>query len=117
MPNYDTAIDVDSVDNTLTWLAYDVFPKSYVILENNLERVISVWTGGDISYGLDHLEIGSYIIAVLVVDGAGNEAIDEVLVSVVSFVLGGIGTELVMIASGITVASFVIVVVLSKKLS
>jgi parallel beta-helix repeat protein len=117
VPNYDTAINVDIVGNTLTWLAYDVFPKNYMILENNLERVISVWTGGEVSYGLDHLEIGSYSIAVIVTDGAGNEAIDEIIVSVVSFILGGIGTLEVMIASGITVASFVIVVILSKRLS
>ena len=117
VPGYDTAIDIESVGNTLTWLASDLFPRSYIILENNQERVISVWTGAEVSYGLDHLEIGSYSITVVLVDGAGNEATDEVLVSVVSFILGGIGTVEVMIASGITVASFVIVVILSKRLS
>ena len=117
VPNYDIAIDVDSVGYISTWMVYDVFPKYYLILENNLERVIAVWTGEDVSYGLDHLEMGSYTLTVVVVDGAGNEATDQILVSVVSFILIGIGTELVMIASGITVAIFVIVIVLSKKLS
>ncbi|OLS31316.1 MAG: hypothetical protein ThorAB25_04050 [Candidatus Thorarchaeota archaeon AB_25] len=117
VPLYDTAIDVESVGNTLTWSAYDVFPRSYVIAENAQDRIFSVWLGGEITMGLDHLAVGTYTITIIITDGAGNEASDEILVSVVSFVLGGIGTELVMIASGLTVASFVIIIILSKKLT
>jgi parallel beta-helix repeat protein len=117
VPLYDTAIDVDRVGNSLTWLAFDVFPRSYVIAENAQNRIFSVWLGGEITMGLDHLAMGTHTITIIITDGAGNEASDEVLVSVVSFVLGGIGTELVMIASGLTVASFVIIIILSKKLS
>ena len=116
-PLYDTAIDVESVDNTLTWQAYDEFPWSYAIRENEIERIVSVWTGGAITFGLDHLPVGTHAIRIIVSDGAGNTTSDEVLVAVISFVLGGIGTELVMIASGITVTSFVIAVILIKRLS
>ncbi|MFX1559148.1 MAG: right-handed parallel beta-helix repeat-containing protein [Promethearchaeota archaeon] len=117
MPIYDVAIDIDSVGNTLTWLAHDEFPRSYKIQENQVDKVISVWTGGDVSYGVDHLMIGTYNVTIILTDGAQHEASDEVLVSVASRILGGIGTELVMIASGITAASFGIVVILSKRLS
>jgi hypothetical protein len=117
VPHYDTAIDVESVGNTLTWLAYDVFPWSYIIAENGQNTIVSVWVGGEITMGLDHLALGTWTITIIITDGAGNETSDEVFVSVVSFILGGIGTELVMIASGLTVASFVMIIILSKKLS
>jgi parallel beta-helix repeat protein len=117
VPLYDTVIDVEISGNTLTWLAYDVFPRSYVIAENGRDTIFSVWLGGEITIGLDHLAVGIWTINIIVTDGAGNEASDRILVSVVSFILGGIGTELVMIASGITVASFVMIFILSKKLS
>ena len=117
VPLVDTAIDVETSGNTLTWLVYDQFPESYVIVENEVETISAIWTGGNITIELDHLDVGIYAMTIVVYDGAGNAASDEVLVSVVSFILGGIGTELVMIASGITVASFVIIVLLVKKLS
>jgi len=116
-PLYDTAIDVESVGRTLTWSVYDMFPKSYIILENGFITMREVWPGGDITIGLDYLRIGMHAITITVTDGAGNEASDEVLVSVVSFVLGGIGTELVMIASGLTVTIFVTTILLIKKWS
>jgi parallel beta-helix repeat protein len=117
VPLYDTVVDVDIRGNTLTWLAYDLFPWSYVIAENAQNRIFSVWLGGEITMSLDHLAVGIHTITITVTDGEGNFASDEILVSVVSFILGGIGTELVMIASGITVASFVIIVLLVKRLS
>ena len=117
VPQYDTAIDVETTTNTLTWLAYDTLPRSYVIRENNLAMVVAIWNGGDITIGLDHLPVGTHEFNITVHDGAGNAASDGVLVSVISFILGGIGTELVMIASGLTVAIFVIIVLLVKRLS
>jgi parallel beta-helix repeat protein len=117
VPLSDTAIDVETTSNELTWLAYDTLPKSYVIRVNNLVTVSSIWNGGDITYGLDNLPVGTHEFNLTVYDGAGNEATDGVLVSVVSFILGGIGTELVMIASGVTVLTFVVIVLLVKKMS
>ena len=117
LPLHDSAIDVETVGKTLTWSVYDVFPKSYLILENEMITMRDVWPGGNITIGLDHLRIGTHAITITITDGAGNEASDEVLVSVVSFILGGIGTELVMIASGLTVTIFVITILLIKKLS
>ncbi|MFW9788391.1 MAG: right-handed parallel beta-helix repeat-containing protein [Candidatus Thorarchaeota archaeon] len=113
----DMAIDVDSVGNTVTWSGFDEFPESYILKYNDLNVESAVWNGYDITYNLDELEVGTHIIKLEVYDGAGNMASDEILVSVVSFVLGGIGTELVMIASAVTVVSFLIIVVLIKKLS
>ncbi|GAF99266.1 unnamed protein product, partial [marine sediment metagenome] len=117
VPLSDMAIDVETSSNTLTWQAYDALPKSYLIRENNLVVDSSIWNGGDITTDLDHLPVGTHELNVTVYDGAGNSATDGIFVSVISFILGGIGTELVMIASGITVVIFVVIILLVKKLS
>ncbi|MFX1578240.1 MAG: right-handed parallel beta-helix repeat-containing protein [Promethearchaeota archaeon] len=117
VPQYDTVIDVESVGNSLTWLVGDEFPASFIVEEDDVQVILGVWNGDQITIDLDHLSIGIHEVTVTIYDGAGNEASDGVLVSVVSFILGGIGTELVMIASAITVASFLIIVALMKRLS
>ena len=117
VPLDDTAIDVEVPGNTLTWLVYDTFPESYYIQENEVETYSAIWNGEDITIGLDQLPVGVHSITITLYDGAGNIGSDEVLVTVVSFILGGIGTELVMMASGITVACFVVIILLIKRLS
>jgi parallel beta-helix repeat protein len=120
-PYFDTVIDVESTGNRLTWTTSELFPESYLIREVDRGHIESetsgIWNGGEITYDLDHLEVGSYNITLILYDGAGNVGMDHVFVSVVSFILGGIGTELVMIASGITVVCFVTIIILVKKLS
>ncbi len=113
----DIAIDVDSYGNTLTWTVYDMYPASYIVEENELQTVFAAWEGSEISYGLDYLQVGTHAITLILYDGAGNTVSDGVFVTVVSRVLGGIGTEFVMIASGITVACFVIIIFIIKRLS
>lgn len=114
---YDTAIDIETSGNTMTWTASDEFPHTYSIQIDEGQDSGSVWTGGNITVDLDSLPVGTHRYNLTLYDGAGNTASDEVYVSVVSFILGGIGTELVMIASGITVACFIVIILLVKKLS
>ncbi len=116
-PLFDTVIDIETSGNTMTWTVSDEFPRSYSIKIGDSPVVASVWNGGNITVDLDSLLEGSHRYNLTLYDGAQNTASDEVLVNVVLFVLGGIGTELVMIASGITVASFVVIILLIKRLS
>jgi parallel beta-helix repeat protein len=114
----DTAIDVETSGNTLTWIASDEFPNTYSIqIDEGPVDVDRAWNGGDITVDLDSLPVGIHSYNITLYDGAGNTASDEVSVNVVSFVLGGIGTELVMIASGITVVCFLVIILLVKKMS
>ena len=69
------------------------------------------------TFDLDHLIVGTYMISITVSDGAGNSATDSISVIVVEFILGGLGTELVMIASGITLVVFLVMIVLVKKMT
>jgi len=113
----DIAIDVDSIGNELTWTVYDLYPSYYVIEQDEQQIVRATWEGREVSYGLDHLQVGAHSITLILIDGAGNTASDGVFVTVISFILGGIGTEFVMFASGITVACFVIIVIFIKKVT
>jgi parallel beta-helix repeat protein len=113
----DTAIDVETNGNILTWNAFDEYPFHYTIHIDGVPIVSSIWIGEAITYNLDSQPIGTFVFTVTVFDAAGNDATDVVYVTVVSFVLGGIGTELVMIASGLTVAIFLAVMLIIKKLS
>jgi hypothetical protein len=113
----DTAIDVETSGNMMTWTASDEYPYTYSVQVDSSPELTEFWTGGDITVNLDALTVGSYTFVVTVTDGAGNSASDEIIVNVVSFVLGGIGTELVMIASAITVVVFLVVILFIKRLS
>jgi parallel beta-helix repeat protein len=117
LPIEDIVIDVDTRGNILTWTAYDLFPRTYEIEENLALMASGIWSSNEISYGLDHLDVGTYSITLRVLDGAGLPAVDAVFVTVVSFLLGGIGTEFVMIASAVTVACFVVIILLIKRMS
>ena len=117
VPLEDIAIDVESVGNTLSWMVYDLYLVSYAIVEDNVITVNSIWIEGNVIYGLDHLRVGTHSITLVLTDASGNIATDEVLVTAVSFLLGGIGTEFVLYASGVTVACFIIIILLIKKLS
>lgn len=117
LEQFDTAIDVETSGNQMTWTASDEYPDIYSVQIDNSPESIAFWTGGDITVDFDGLTVGSYTFVVSVTDGAGNSASDEIIVNVVSFVLGGIGTELVMIASAITVVVFLVIILFIKRLS
>ena len=117
VPLNDIAIDANSNGNSITWQAYDLFPESYVIMQGGTIVKSAVWDGGEVTFDLDHLIVGTYAISIRVFDGAGNFATDSISVIVVEFILGGLGTELVMIASGITLVVFLVMIVLVKKMT
>jgi parallel beta-helix repeat protein len=113
----DKAFDVESVGETLTWTASDDLPYTYVLYIDGVVQNVTPWNGLAIVISLDDFPVGTYRLAMQVHDAAGNTATDDVIVTAVSFMLGGIGTELVMWASALTVVIFIGIVVLVKKAS
>jgi hypothetical protein len=101
----------------MTWTASDEFHFQYSIYVNDEFADGGIWDGRSVSFSLDYLTVGTYSIVLNVTDGAGNVGSDEVVVSVISFILGGIGTELVMLASGVTVVCFLVIILVIKRLS
>ncbi|MGY5860633.1 MAG: right-handed parallel beta-helix repeat-containing protein [Candidatus Thorarchaeota archaeon] len=112
----DKVVDIESIDETITWTASDNFHHQYLIAIDGALVYHESWDGGPITFSVGDLRVGTYFIELTVIDGAGNVQTDEVTLSVISFILGGIGTELVMLASGITVVCFVAIILIAKKI-
>ena len=115
--NLDFVVDVESTGETITWAASDNFHYRYEIFVDGTLHVSEPWDGESITFGLDEFGVGIYNLTLTVFDAAGHEARDVVIMSVISFILGGIGTELVMLASGITVICFVAIILIIKRIS
>ncbi len=114
-PVADRVIDVESVDEYLIWNCYDQYPDSYIIYIDDDVEVQDLWNEQRITQRIDQLPVGTYDITLKAIDAAGYYNNDTVRVTVISFMLGGIGTDLVLMASGITVAVFLVVIIVIKK--
>jgi len=112
----DIVYDVDSYGVTLTWVASDDFAYSYILFIDGIPQDVVLWDGRAITISLDSLPAGTHTLMMTVYDGAGNTGSDEVIATAVSFMLGGIGTELVIWSSALTVAILILVVVIIKKM-
>ncbi|MDH4214185.1 MAG: right-handed parallel beta-helix repeat-containing protein [Candidatus Thorarchaeota archaeon] len=112
----DKVFDVESYGETLTWMASDDFALSYILYIDDVSQGSEPWDGREITISLDTLSTGTHMFVLTVFDASINEASDGVEVTAVSFMLGGIGTELVMWSSALTVAILVLVVVIAKKM-
>lgn len=112
----DRVFDIDSTGETLTWVVSDEFPYVYLLYIDDVPHGIEIWDGREITVSLDVLSEGTHSLVMTVQDGVGNVASDEVMVTAVSFMLGGIGTELVIRSSAFTVAILILIVVIIKKM-
>jgi parallel beta-helix repeat protein len=112
----DTIVDIESDGETITWTAADKYHHQYQLSTEGGRIDGGIWNGDPIVFDLSTLDVGNYVLTLTVSDGAGNVASDVVTVSVISFILGGIGTELVLLASGVTVVCFLIVILIIKKI-
>lgn len=112
---YDVVLDVESNDKTITWSATDSFNHQYQLSIDGVITETEIWDGRSITISLNNLAVGNYHFILYVIDGAGNVGTDAITVSVVSFILGGIGTELVMLASGVTVVTFIVIILIIKR--
>lgn len=112
----DKVFDIDSNGETLTWAVSDEFPYVYLLYIDDVPQDLEIWDGREITISLDTLAEGTHTLIMTLQDGAGNVASDEVVVTAISFLLGGIGTELVIWSSALTVAILILVVVIIKKM-
>jgi parallel beta-helix repeat protein len=112
----DMVFDMESNGETLTWSASDDFAHSYRLRINDVSQGFELWDGREITISLDTLPAGTNTLVMTVRDAVGNVASDEVIVTQISFMLGGMGTELVMWGSAITVAIFILVIIIIKKM-
>lgn len=76
---------IGSVGNRITWILYDPNPDYYQILRNGVQYSTGAWVSPSLSVSIsvDGLSIGACNFSILAVDGLGNVAYDEVMISVV----------------------------------
>ena len=115
-PPLDKTFDVESSGNTLSWIATDDLPYSYRLSVDSVFDPIEVWDGREITISLDELPVGTHVLIIHVMDAAHNVAEDEVSVTAVSFMLGGLGTEWVLWGSILTVGTLILVIAIIKKM-
>lgn len=113
----DKAFDIESGGETVIWIASDDFPYAYSLSINGISQGILSWDGRPITISLDGFPEGTYSLVMEVTDAAQNYASDEVIATAVSIMLGGIGTELVIWASVLSVVVFLVVIVIIKKVA
>ena len=110
-----TIVDVESTDEYLSWRCIDEYPDTFTIYVNREIETQGFWESELLSLQIDQLPVGSYNVTLSVSDAAGNTRTTYTTVAVISYMLGGIGTELVMIASGVTLFIFILLIIIIKK--
>jgi parallel beta-helix repeat protein len=111
----DEVLVAEGADVQIVWSTSDRFPLEYHIYVDGEERAGSTWTQSEISFDLSHLAVGVHDVVLSFTDAAGNEASHSVTVTVLPDFLSDIGTELVILASVVSVFSVVLVLFAVKK--
>ena len=108
VPTLDTPSDIEYNESTtghsIEWHPSDLHPASYTIYHNSLGLRSGIWnsTAESILVSVDGLAAGTHNYTVVVIDAAGNAAIDTVFVTV----LGGISTGNYVANPGFETGSF-----------
>ncbi len=79
----DISFETGETGNILTWTATDLYPDTYIITYQGYNSQPIPWSSGvPISFPLDSLPEGNYVVTITITDEAGNNAIDTVNVEV-----------------------------------
>ncbi len=78
----DITYEEGETGNNITWQPRDVNPNMYTITQDGILVDSGDWDGGDITYNIDNLPVGTYIFTCAVNDTLGNSASDSVTVTV-----------------------------------
>jgi hypothetical protein len=94
----------------VTWQPTDLLPFNYEIYQNHTLITSGSWTsGGNLTYTLEDVTLGSYNITIVVWDPSGNYAIDTVFISIDEETAQPLGDVLVV---AISVGSLGVIVVI-----
>jgi parallel beta-helix repeat protein len=82
----DIQFEIGTIGHNLTWTLEDSNPFSYEVFINSTSVFSGAWnsTGETVTITLDSFDVGTHFISIIIKDLAGNEASDEVIVSVLS---------------------------------
>jgi parallel beta-helix repeat protein len=112
----DIRYDEEDTGNSIEWNATDPYPGEYEVYINGLMVIQEPWYGNGIHMSVDGLTLGTHNVSILVIDAAGNEAVDSVYVTVMMSIFGGEGTVIVLYASVASVISIIFMLYCLKRL-
>lgn len=107
--------DSDELNYQVQWEAYDSNPYRYEIEVNGIFVESEIWHLQTVSLDVGGLGEGVYNYTIDFIDGSGKLITDFVIVYVVHYILGGIGTTLVGSSSIIAVFVVFVVLILMRK--
>ncbi len=83
-PDNEITWTLDIGPYNVTWTAYDLNPANYSIFLDGLLITTGQWnsSGESITANLDHLAVGEFNVTLVVIDLAGNSAVNTVTVTV-----------------------------------
>jgi len=84
----DISYVVGEIGHTIIWTPEDSHPASFAIYLDSLLVASGIWNSSEdlISFNVDGLQIGLHNVTIVLVDEAGNSAVDMVTVEVVSII-------------------------------
>ncbi len=107
--------DGDSSSFIINWTAHDSHPYRYEIRRDGSVIESDVWHLQSLSLDVGGLDEGVYNFTINFIDGSGNRGSDSLIVYVILYILGDIGTDLVWFSSIIAVFVVMTAIVLMRK--
>jgi parallel beta-helix repeat protein len=107
---------VGSIGHLAQWNTSDILPVSFRINLNNQPLQEGWWDKSKYMYNASLLPIGVYNLTLTVYDGTGNGTMDSIYINVLEDIFSDIGTEYVILASGLSVVLVVVALYAIKRL-
>ncbi|TXT54316.1 MAG: conserved exported protein of unknown function [Candidatus Thorarchaeota archaeon] len=111
----DLRIDSGS-DSIAMWNASDAFPYTYEVSVDGTNAEKFLWIENNITVNLDFLSAGQHNLTLEVRDARGNVNQDTINIIVYPRLVGGLGTEIVVLASLFSILSLIVIILLMKRI-
>jgi parallel beta-helix repeat protein len=105
----------DKSSHFINWTAHDAHPYRYEIAKDNNIVQSGIWHLQSVRVDVGRLDEGVCNFTISFIDGSGNSINDSVIIYVILYILGDIGTGLVGYASIIAVFAVMSMVILLRK--
>ena len=107
---------VGSIGHMAQWNTSDILPVSFRVNLNNQPLQEGWWDKSEYMYNASLLPTGVYNLTLTVYDGTGNSTMDSIFINVLEDIFSNIGTEYVILASGLSVVFVLFALYVIKRM-
>ena len=107
---------VGSIGHMAKWNTSNILPVYFRINLNNQPLQEGWWDKSEYMYNASLLPIGIYNLTLTVYDGTGNSTMDSIFINVLEDIFSDIGTEYVVLASGLSVVLVIFALYVIKRM-